>query len=54
MKENKYKNISMIDDYMSLLYSGMFFEFHPELSGVWSADKDLILGYSSDGRTHES
>lgn len=31
------------DDYMSLLKSGMFFEFHPELSGEWGNDQDKWL-----------
>jgi hypothetical protein len=41
---NKYKNIQTKENYLSLLNSGMFFEFHPELSGWWDADKSIILG----------
>lgn len=31
------------EDYDKLLNSGMFWEFHPELSGDWNKDKNLIL-----------
>ena len=34
MKQNRFKF-----DYVKLLGSGMFFEFHPELSGNWDDDK---------------
>jgi hydroxymethylpyrimidine pyrophosphatase-like HAD family hydrolase len=33
------------DDYTKLLKSGMFFEFHPELSGDWGNDQDKWLQY---------
>ena len=36
---NKYKSIKTKKNYDSLLKSGMFWEFHPELSGVWEKDK---------------
>ena len=29
--------------YKKLLSSGMFFEFHPELSGDWKSDKELYV-----------
>jgi hypothetical protein len=37
-----YKNIKTKENYLSLLNSGMFWEFHPELSGDWSCDQVLI------------
>lgn len=37
-----YEKIKKKDDYDSLLKSGMFFEFHPELSGNWEQDKNTI------------
>ena len=37
-----YKNIKTEKTYNILLKSGMFWEFHPELSGVWSDDKIII------------
>jgi hydroxymethylpyrimidine pyrophosphatase-like HAD family hydrolase len=33
------------DDYTKLLKSGMFFEFHPELTGDWGNDQDKWLQY---------
>lgn len=41
-KVNKYWQIEHKDSYLKLLKSGMFFEFHPELSGDWSKDLPLI------------
>jgi hypothetical protein len=38
----KYRNINTEDKYLSLLNSGMFFEFHPELSGNWEVDKNTV------------
>ena len=38
-----YEKISNKDDYKKLLNSGMFWEFHPELSGNWEVDKLVIL-----------
>ena len=38
----KYKHIKLKRDYNKLLKSGMFFEFHPELSGEWKKDKKVI------------
>ena len=38
-----YKQIKNKEDYDKLLNSGMFWEFHPELSGDWNKDKNLIL-----------
>ena len=38
-----YKQIQNKEDYDKLLNSGMFWEFHPELSGDWNKDKNLIL-----------
>lgn len=37
-----YKNIKTKDDYTKLLDSGMFWEFHPELSGEWVKDEPII------------
>ena len=42
-KFKKYKNIKKKKNYDILLKSGMFWEFHPELSGVWEKDKEIIL-----------
>lgn len=38
-----YERIKIKEDYDMLLKSGMFFEFHPELSGNWEKDKNIIL-----------
>ena len=40
--ENRYRHIKTKRDYLKLLMSGMFWEFHPELSGVWEDDRKLI------------
>ena len=45
-----YRSIKTRERYDSLLGSGMFWEFHPELTGVWSKDSALIL---SDGTGKE-
>ena len=37
-----YENIKTEENYNKLLKSGMFFEFHPELSGNWLTDKVVI------------
>jgi hypothetical protein len=37
-----YKNIKSKESYDSLLKSGMFWEFHPELSGEWEKDRKII------------
>ena len=42
MEKTKYKNINTKDNYDKLLKSGMFWEFHPELSGDWNKDKNII------------
>lgn len=39
---NNYKQIKTEENYTSLLKSGMFWEFHPELSGDWEKDKLII------------
>ena len=39
----KYKQIQTENNYLKLLKSGMFFEFHPELTGNWKEDKKIIL-----------
>ena len=39
-----YRNIKTEDNYMSLLKSGMFWEFHPELTGNWYLDEPVING----------
>lgn len=38
----KYKHIKTQESYNQLLSSGMFFEFHPELTGNWNVDKEVI------------
>lgn len=40
---DKYKSISTREDYSQLLYSGLFFEIYPELTGIWEDDKKIIL-----------
>lgn len=40
---DKYKQINTEENYTKLLNSGMFWEFHPELTGTWEVDKKLIL-----------
>ena len=37
-----YKSIKTKENYNKLLVSGMFWEFHPELSGNWKKDKAVI------------
>lgn len=39
-----YDNIKQKSDYDKLLATGMFWEFHPELTGAWNVDKVVILG----------
>ena len=41
---DRYRNIKTKDNYMSLLNSGMFWEFHPELTGNWYLDEPVING----------
>lgn len=43
-----YKNILNFGDYYKLLKSGMFWEFHPELMGIWEEDIDTMLSSISD------
>jgi hypothetical protein len=38
-----YEQIKTKENYNKLLNSGMFFEFHPELTGNWNIDKKVIL-----------
>lgn len=40
--DNKYQNIQTKENYDKLLYSGMFWEMHPELSGNYDIDKQVI------------
>lgn len=42
-------------DYVALLNSGMFFEFHPELTGEWDKDRDqwLVINKRKKGKTRE-
>lgn len=42
IKYDPYRHIRDEDNYYKLLKSGMFFEFHPELSGNWSKDSLII------------
>lgn len=37
-----YKHIKTEENYFTLLKTGMFFEFHPELTGNWCDDKLII------------
>ena len=39
---NKYQHIKNKQNYDKLLNSGMFWEFHPELTGIWNDDKIII------------
>lgn len=45
-----YKHIQTKEDYTKLLNSGMFWEFHPELSGNWQDDERVIknINYDTD------
>jgi len=38
-----YDQIKTRENYDKLLSSGMFWEFHPELTGNWEVDKEVIL-----------
>lgn len=38
-----YEQIKTKENYDKLLTSGMFWEFHPELTGNWEVDKVVIL-----------
>jgi hypothetical protein len=38
-----YEQIKTKENYDRLLVSGMFWEFYPELTGNWEADKVVIL-----------
>jgi hypothetical protein len=38
-----YEQIKTKENYDKLLASGMFWEFHPELTGNWEVDKIVIL-----------
>lgn len=37
-----YRHIQTKENYNKLLTSGMFWEFHPELTGDWEKDKKII------------
>lgn len=39
----EYKQINTEENYNKLLNSGMFWEMHPNLTGMWKVDKKLIL-----------
>ncbi len=39
---DNHNHIKTEEDYMSLLRSGMFFEFHPRLSGSWQEYRNVI------------
>ncbi len=41
--KEEYKQVATKENYDRLLKSGMFWEFHPELSGDWNEDKILFL-----------
>lgn len=40
-----YEHIKTKENYDKLLSSGMFFEFHPELTGNYEIDKNTIHKY---------
>jgi hypothetical protein len=40
-RKNKYQ-----EDYITLKSTGMFWEFHPELSGEWEKDKEEFIAFS--------
>jgi len=40
-RQSKYQK-----DHTLLKQSGMFWEFHPELSGEWEKDKDAFIAFS--------
>ena len=42
-----YDRINTKENYTKLLNSGMFWEFHPELTGDWEVDKLTILAEKS-------
>jgi len=39
---DRYRNIKTKKNYMSLLNSGIFWEFYPELTGNWDLDESVI------------
>lgn len=41
---DRYRKIKTEENYMLLLKSGMFWEFHPELTGNWYLDESVING----------
>lgn len=45
-----YNQLKTKEDYFSLLKSGMFYEFYPELSGNWEEDKELILKNNNNSK----
>lgn len=42
---DRYKHIRTRDGYDGTLATGMFWEFFPELSGIWKEDKLIIEAY---------
>lgn len=48
MLGNNHKRISTREEYSQLLYSGLFFEIYPELTGIWEDDKKIIMGNVKD------
>ena len=41
---DRYNHIKTEENYMLLLKSGMFWGFHPELTGNWYLDETVING----------
>ena len=41
----KADELSIRENYNSLLKSGMFWEFHPHLTGEWEKDKGWFMAY---------
>ncbi len=40
--KKQYRKIRKYKGYLNLLLSGMFYEFHPDLTGVWKLDKKIM------------
>ena len=44
LNKTRYEHINTKEKYDTLLKTGLFFEFHPELTGCWLVDLPLIYG----------
>lgn len=45
---DRYKGIKTKENYDKLKATGMFWEYHPELTGDWEVDKLVINGSDDD------